>query len=451
MSNVPTPTLSARRHVEAPLTLTEPAPRTLGVLDQLGLWGNLGVSLLGFTGAIAVLQPGGPGTARLSLVAALVATAVGTAVGAAAIALSAVPGAQTGQPAMVLLRGLFGARASSVPTVANIVQMLGWGTFELITIATALGRIVPVVPQAVWVLACGTVTTVLAVQPLASVRLLRRYVSVAVVVALAYLFAQLLRAPLPPATTGGWSGFSVGVDTALAVAVSWVPMAADYARHSRTARAAATGAFVGYGVTQVACYALGLVALVTVASGADDMFGVFLAVPLGVLAFLVITVRELDQSFANVYSTTVSTQNLRPTWDRRAVSVVVGGVTTLLALFVDIYDYASFLSLIGSVFVPMFAVLVVDWFCFDGARRWDLAPTARARWSMLVPWVAGFVTYQLLNPGQVPFWASLWTHLARTVGFTPTPWMSASLCSFAVTAGCTALVHAVGRLTGRRP
>ena len=49
-------------HAEAPHTLIEPAPRALRLIDQLGLWGNLGVSLLGFTGAIFVLAPiaGGP-------------------------------------------------------------------------------------------------------------------------------------------------------------------------------------------------------------------------------------------------------------------------------------------------------------------------------------------------------------------------------------------------------
>ena len=64
-----------------------------GVLDQFGLWGNLGVSLLGFTGALVVLQPGGPGTPRLSLAAALLAIVVGTVLGAAAVAVSALPGA----------------------------------------------------------------------------------------------------------------------------------------------------------------------------------------------------------------------------------------------------------------------------------------------------------------------------------------------------------------------
>ena len=43
-------------------TLAEPVPQALSLLDQFGLWGNLGVSLLGFTGAIFVLQPDGAGT-----------------------------------------------------------------------------------------------------------------------------------------------------------------------------------------------------------------------------------------------------------------------------------------------------------------------------------------------------------------------------------------------------
>ena len=42
-------------HAEAPATLAEPAPRTLGLFDQFGFWGNVGVSLLGFSGAVAVL------------------------------------------------------------------------------------------------------------------------------------------------------------------------------------------------------------------------------------------------------------------------------------------------------------------------------------------------------------------------------------------------------------
>jgi nucleobase:cation symporter-1, NCS1 family len=431
---------------EVPHTLAEPTPKVLGVFDQLGLWGNLGVSLLGFTGAAVVLQPGGPGTPRMSLLAALLATVVGTALGAAAIGASAIPGARTGAPAMVLLRGLLGSRVSYLPTVLNIVQMIGWGTFELVTIATAAVTVLPGVPQWAFVLAGGAITTVLSLYPLGSVRVLRRYVTVAVLLALAYLFVQLLRQPTPPVMAGTWSGFAVGIDTTVAVAVSWVPMAADYARHSRSSAAAFTGAFFGYGLTQIACYALGLLALVTVAADQDHVFAAFIAVPLGGLAFAVLAVREMDQSFANVYSTTVSTQNLRPRWDRRLISISVGIGITLLALGVDIYGYASFLSLIGSLFVPLFAVLAVDYYCFSGRRGWNLTLDSPARWIMLVPWILGFITYQLIYPGQVGWWATAWGDLAKAIGLVPQPWMSASIFSFAAAAIVTVVVGRMSRL-----
>ncbi|BBZ28850.1 cytosine permease [Mycolicibacterium madagascariense] len=434
---------------EVPPTLVEPAPRVLGVLDQLGLWGNLGVSLLGFTGAAVVLQPFGPGTPHLSLLAALLATVLGTCLGTAAVAMSAIPGTQTGAPAMVLLRGLLGSRVSYLPTVLNVAQMIGWGTFELVTISTAANTVLPSVPQWIWVVVGGVITTLLSLYPLGAIRVLRRYVTVAVLIAMVYLFVELLSHPLPSVTEGSWSGFSIAVDTTVAVAVSWVPMAADYARHSRSSAAAFTGAFFGYGFAQIACYALGLLALVTVAADGDHIFAAFIAVPLGGLAFAVLAVREIDQSFANVYSTTVSTQNLRPRWDRRLISLVVGVVITVLALAVDIYGYASFLSLIGSVFVPLFAVLVVDYFCFSGRREWDLTPSSPSRWLMLLPWAFGFITYQLIYPGQVQWWAAAWGRLAELIGFTAQPWMSASIFSFVVAAVLTGLISGARRLAAR--
>ncbi|MDX6584579.1 MAG: nucleobase:cation symporter, family, partial [Solirubrobacterales bacterium] len=120
---------------EVAVRLDGPVPRTLGMLDQGAFWVNLGVSLLGFAGVLAVLQPSG--ATQLTVAAAVVATIVGTVIGSAMVGLSAVPGAMTGAPAMVLLRGLFGGRLSAVPTFLNVVQLIGWGTFELVVIAQA--------------------------------------------------------------------------------------------------------------------------------------------------------------------------------------------------------------------------------------------------------------------------------------------------------------------------
>ena len=440
-------TVPGDRRSEVARTLAEPVPQALSLLDQFGLWGNLGVSLLGFTGAIFVLQPYGTGTPELSLTAALAAIAAGTLLGTLPIALAGLPGARTGAPSMVLLRGLFGARLSYLPTALNIAQCLGWGVFELVTIATAAHTVAPALPRPGYVLIAGAATALLTIRPLGAIRVLRRYATGAVLIVLCYLFVQLLRHPLPGLTHGTWSGFWAATDTVVAAAVSFAPLAADYTRHSRTPRAAFAGALAGYGVTQVLCYVVGLLALVTVAHGdPDHIYGAFIALPVGALGFAVLAARELDQAFANVYSTAVSAQNLRPLWDRRVLAGLIAAATTAGALWLNIADYENFLTLIGSVFVPLSAVLIADYFVVSRGR-WDLSAAARARWLMLVPWAAGFATYQLVNPGYVSWWASAWTSFGHDIGFTPASWMSASILSFAVAA---AVAVAAGSLGGRR-
>jgi len=438
-------TVRGDRRSEVARTLAEPVPQALSLLDQFGLWGNLGVSLLGFTGAIFVLQPDGTGTPELSLAAALTAIVVGTLLGTLPLALAGLPGAQTGAPAMVLLRGLFGARLSYLPTVLNILQCLGWGVFELVTIATAAHTVAPALPKWGYVLIAGLATALLTIRPLGAIRVLRKYATGAVLIVLCYLFVQLIRHPLPGFTHGTWSGYWAATDTVVAAAISFAPLAADYTRHSRSPRAAFGGTLAGYGVTQILCYVIGLLALVTVANrNPDDIYGAFIALPVGSLGFAILAARELDQSFANVYSTAVSTQNLRPMWDRRVLAGLIAAATTAGALWLNIADYENFLDLIGSVFVPMAAVLITDYFIVSG-RRWDLSVTARSRWLMLLPWAAGFATYQLINPGYVSWWVSAWTSFGRLIGFTPASWMSASILSFAVAAVITLLLGGLVR------
>ncbi|MGC9961088.1 MAG: cytosine permease [Acidimicrobiales bacterium] len=437
------------RHSEVARTLAEPVPQALGLFDQLGLWGNLGVSLLGFTGAIFVLQPDGTGTPELSLAAGLAAIVFGTILGTLAVAFSGLPGARTGAPAMVLLRGLFGAELSYLPTALNIVQCLGWGIFELVTIATAAHTVAPSLPRWSYLVLAGVTTGILTIRPLGAIRILRRYVTSAVVVVLVYLFVELVRHPLPGFDHGTWSGYWAATDTVVAAAISFAPLAADYTRHSRSEKAAFFGTFVGYGVTQILCYVIGLLALVTVARNPSDIYGAFIAVPLGSIGFAILAARELDQSFANVYSTAVSMQNLRPLWDRRVLALAITVITTTLALWINIADYENFLVLLGSVFVPMFAVLVVDFFVVSRGR-WDLSSHSPARWMMLVPWALGFVAYQLINPGYISWWVTAWTKFGHLIGFRAESWMSASICSFAVSAVLTLALGGIGRRITRR-
>jgi putative hydroxymethylpyrimidine transporter CytX len=431
---------AATQRAEAPLTLTEDPPRVLGWLDQIGLWGNLGMSILGPVTAIYILQP--YQLAPMSYVGAMVAIVVGTVLGTLLVAAAAVPGAETGAPSMVLLRGLFGRRVSYLPTLVNVVQLVGWSVFEIVVIAAAAQQLLPWhTHRWPYAVVAGVLTTVMAIRPLGVVRVLRRYALAAVTIATIYLYVQLLRHPMPSLTHGSWSGFWPGADYAIAAAVSFAPLASDYTRHARSARSAFGATMLGYTVTQAASYILGLVAVATVVKASDAadthaMFGAFIAVPAGWLAFGVLVARELDQSFADSYSTVMSVQNILPRFDRRMLAVVIGAVATVLALVLRIDDYANFLALLGSVFVPLTAVLLVDYFV--GHRgRWDVSEDAPARWPMVVPWLVGVVVYQLVNPGYVGWWVQRWTTVQGWLHFTPQSWMSASVLSFAAAAVLT--------------
>lgn len=361
----------------------------------------------------------------------MTAIVAGSVLGGVILGVSLVLGAKTGAPAMVLLRGLLGAKASVLPTVLNIVQCLGWAVFELLVISAGLQALTgDRLPRWVCVLLAGVVTTALTIRPLGSIRVLRKYVSVLVIIAMVVLAVGLLRNPVPT-IDGSWSGFWLAVDAAVALTISWVPLGADYSRHSRTTRAAFAGGFFGYGATQIACLLLGVVALTQVGQNPDQVFDLFLAVPLGTAAFAVLVLRETDQSFANVYSTAVSIQNMAPRWDRRILTSAIGALAIAVALTIDISQYTNFLYLIGAVFIPLSGALIAAWLRTRGVG-WNTATHAPLRPGMLLAWGAGFVAYQLVNPGAIPGWSDAWTSAEQWLHTTGHPWLSASLTSFLV-------------------
>ncbi|HET9873544.1 MAG TPA: cytosine permease [Propionibacteriaceae bacterium] len=423
---------------EAPLLLTTEPPRPLRFSDQLAMWGNLGISLFGpLTGALIATTTG-------SVPLAVLAIVLGCLLGGLLLGASAVFGATTGAPAMVALRGLLGHRGSVAPTLLNIAQNVGWATMEIIVISTAAVAVVGDAWRWPFVLLAGSVATLMAVRPLGSVRMLRKVMVWLVLAASVFLFVEVLMQPRQAIPQDAVLGFWPAVDLAVAGVVSFAPLAADYSRHSRTRPAAFWGASVGYGVAAVAYYTLGVFAVANL--GATDVIGALVALPAGAIALAILLVDEVDEAFANVYSTTMSIQNLFPSLDRRYVAVVIGVVATLLAGLMDFSRYQSFLFLIGSVFVPLFAVAAVDFFLVS-RQRWDVSANARIRSVPVIAWACGFVAYQLVYPGDVPGWSDFWVGAAGQLGFVAPSWLGSSVAAIVV-GGLVML--ALGRLTHRR-
>src|SRR5207244_12102792 len=81
----------------------------------------------------------------------------------------------------------------------------------------------------------------------------------------------------------------------------------------------------------------------------------------GVVALFAVTVDESDEAFADIYSTAVSIQNVLPRVPQRLLIAIVAAGATVGAALIDLRSYANFLYLLGSVFVPLFGVLLADW------------------------------------------------------------------------------------------
>ncbi|MEX0817617.1 MAG: cytosine permease [Gaiellales bacterium] len=399
--------------------------RTLSGLDLGLLWGNLGVSLL--------VLVAGTLLAGLGLKQGLAAILLGAVLGTALLGLAGLIGAERRLPGMVLLRDPLGRRGSYVPTGLNVAQNIGWATFELIVIAAAADaladRVFGFEARWLWVLVFAVLTTALALAgPISFIRrYVRRFGVWAVVASTAYLtwwaFDRADTGALWSAGGAGGLSFWQGVDLTVAMAASWLPLAADYTRFGRSGRAAFWGTGLGYLVPLAWLYALGL--LLALSGGFGDTTGLLIAVAGGgvasALALLALTVAETDEPFANVYSAAVSLQNLFPGAPQRVLVVLSAGAATVGALSLDLLAYESFLFLLGSFFVPLFGVLAAD-FLFGAGHG------VAVRWSGVVAWLAGFAAYHWIQPTGPSWWTEAVGGLPGTGDFSG----GASLPSFAV-------------------
>ena len=398
---------------ETPNWGTDPVPERLRVLtafDQFLLWGNLGVSLL-------VIVIGSFLVPALSLRDALLAILLGSVIGNVMLGAAGMIGADARVPGMVLMRAPLGRVGSYAPSALNVVQCLGWATFELIIIAAAAAALSDELfgfeAKPLWTIFFGGVAAALALMgPVGVVRrFIRKFAVYFVVASLVYLtwwtldtgtLRELWNRPGEGGTT-----LWLGMDLVIAVTVSWVPLIPDYTRFAQRPRSAFVGAGFGYFVAATWMLALGSVLVLT--RGVTDPVELPAAVAAAglaaALALLAVTVDETDEAFANVYSSAVSAQNVAPGVPQRALVAGAAVLATLGALTIDLARYQNFLFLLGAFFVPLFGVLLAHWLL--NGRHYDaddVFRTPAVRVPLVVAWLAGFVVYQWLHPIGPSWW-----------------------------------------------
>lgn len=443
----------------------EPVPerhRRLGAFDIAVLWGDLGVGLLVLV-AGALLVPG------LSLPHAFVAILIGSVIGSLLLAVGGYIGAAVGVPTMVLSRAALGVRGSYLATALNVLQLIGWATFEIFVMAQLAATItrgaLGIETYALWALAFAALAALLALGgPLLVVRQWLEKFAVWVMLATsAWLFLYVVQTYDVPALLAqagtGTLAFWAAVDLVIAMPVSWFPLVADYDRFARRRSSAFWGTFVGYTVANAAFFALGALLVRALGTGPFELTGALVgalgALALGWLALVIILVDETDQAFANLYSTAVSLQNVARV-PQSALIVAAAALAFVLALVVSVAEYEIFLFLIGAFFVPLLGVMAADFFV---VARGAYAATELYRrggryWyrrgfhvPAIVVWLLGFVLYQWLSPTPIEGWKALLGGAFGAAGlpFPLAPDIGATVPSFAFS---FVLYSVVARLAG---
>lgn len=380
-----------------PLIPVPAARRVFGALDAFSLWFSLGIGLL-------VLQAGSLLVPGLSLGEALGAIVVGTVLGVILLAGAGLVGAETGLSAMGSLRPALGSRGAAVPTVLNIVQLVGWGAFEIIAMreaADALSKQTFGFSNAIlWTLLFGVLATGLAILgPVSFVRrFLRQWGLWLLLGGAAWLTWRLLAdhdlAALFARPGTGNLSFAGGVDLVVAMPLSWLPLIADYTRFGRTPGAMFRGSGLGYLLANI--WFMGLGATYALAAGGEGMLLAALAAAGGGIALLLIIVDETDNTFADIHSAAVSTATLIKARPAR-LAIVFGIVCTAIALVAPLARYEHFLLIIGSLFAPLFGVLLADHFVVRPWRSNPDAATPGLNIAGMASWVVGVAAYQAFS------------------------------------------------------
>ncbi|WP_024644763.1 putative hydroxymethylpyrimidine transporter CytX [Pseudomonas syringae] len=385
----------------SPDTPVPGSQRVFGGRDLFSLWFSLGIGLM-------VLQTGALLAPGLGMSGAMLAIFLGTLLGVLLLASVAVIGCDTGLSSMAALTLSLGSKGASVPALLNLLQLIGWGSFELIVMrdaASLLGARAfadgsPWTSPLLWTLLFGALATLLAVSgPLTFVRrFLRKWGVWILLAACSWLTWNLLaKADLGAlwATTGdGSMPFASGFDIAIAMPLSWLPLIADYSRFGQRARSVFGGTAVGFFIGNFWLMSLGVAYTLAFAPSGEvnalllALAGAGLGIPL-----LLILLDETENAFADIHSAAVSSALLTRIKVEH-LALIIGVICTLIACLAPLAQYQNFLLLIGSVFAPLFGVVLVDHFILR--RRSGQVVERGLRWMSLLAWLGGISTYHLL-------------------------------------------------------
>ena len=333
--------------------------------------------------------------APLGMAKGLAAILIGHVIGCVLLFLSGVIGGTLRKSAMETVKDSFGIHGGQLFAILNVLQLAGWTAIMIYDGALAAQGIFQA-GQWIWCLLIGVL---IIVWILIGITNLGKFNTVA----MAALFILTLILAKVIFFNGSASvvqdeamSFGAAVELAVAMPLSWLPLISDYTREAKQPVKATAVSAIVYGIVSCFMYLIGMGA--SIFTGESDIAQIMVKAGFGIVGLLIIVFSTVTTTFLDAYSAGVSAVSISKKIPEKWAAVVVTIIGTIAAIVYPMDNITDFLYLIGSVFAPMIAVQIADYFILKKADAAKISFQVRN----LIVWLIGFILYRALMHVDTP-------------------------------------------------
>lgn len=317
----------------------------------------------------------------------MAAILIGHIIGCVLFCLAGIIGGKNGKSSMESAKMSFGGKGALIFPLLNIVQLVGW-TSVMISSGAAAAENVYAIGMSVWSIIIGVLVIVWLFVGAKNVNAVNTIALSLLFVLTIILSFVVFRGGVSTLVSGEAITFGAAVEMAVAMPLSWLPLISDYTKEAEKPVKASVVSSVVYFIISCWMYVIGMgMALFT---NETDIAVIMVKAGLGIAGLIIVIFSTVTTTFLDVYSAGISSGSLSSKINQQAAAVIVCIIGTLLAIFTQTNYFESFLYFIGSVFAPMIAVQIVDWFIFKNDSS-----DKGVNIINLVVWAVGFVLYRI--------------------------------------------------------
>ena len=342
------------------------------------IWFGAGVSLA------EILT--GTAFAPLGMGKGLLAILIGHVIGCGMMLLAGLIGGRTGRSAMETVKMSFGQKGGLLFALLNVLQLVGWTAIMIYDGALAIGGIFDV-GRWVWCLVIGGLIILWIVVGVTDLGWINKLTMAALFVLTLVLCKVIFFSGNAMDASGEAMTFGAAVELAVAMPLSWLPLISDYTRQAQKPVRATVASVVTYGLVSCWMYVIGMGAAIF--TGEYDIAVIMVKAGLGIAALVILVFSTVTTTFLDAWSAGISAETIAPKFKGKQVALIVTVIGTVGAIVFPMDDITDFLYLIGSVFAPMIAVQIADFFILHQ----DFSRKSVCIQNMLV-WVVGFIAYR---------------------------------------------------------